>query len=158
MSTETNPTSGERASPQIRVDPETTGHVRQYLSEELPSHMVPSIVVRLDALPLTPNRKIDVAALPEPPDDAYQALRGVVAAPADDREETMAAIWREVLGRDDVNVCDNFFRLGGNSLAVMKVLVRLWKRHRVRITVQDFFEQPTIRGLARQVKVSPDAG
>jgi aryl carrier-like protein len=82
----------------------------------------------------------------------------VVAAPADEREETMAAIWREVLGRDDLSVHDNFFQLGGNSLAVMKVLARLWRRHRVRITVQAFFEQPTIRGLARQVKVGPDAG
>jgi aryl carrier-like protein len=158
MSTEANLTSGEWASPQVLVDPVTTGRVRQYLSEELPSYMVPSIVVLLDALPLTASRKIDVAALPDLPDGAYQAPRAVVAAPADEREETMAAIWREVLGRDDLSVHDNFFQLGGNSLAVMKVLARLWRRHRVRITVQAFFEQPTIRGLARQVKVGPDAG
>lgn len=136
----------------------TTASLRQFLSEQLPGYMVPSAIMLVDALPLTPNRKVDLAALPDPPDEAYEAASVTgEAAPAGEREEAVAAIWREVLARDEVGADDHFFRIGGNSLSVMQVLAQLRKRHNARITVQEFLDRPTIRALARQLAVASDA-
>jgi aryl carrier-like protein len=129
--------------------------LRQYLSERLPGYMVPEVIIELDALPLTPNRKVDVAALPDPPLTQVDSFSS--AHPADEKEASVAAVWREVLGRDDFGVEDDFFRLGGNSFAVMRVLAQLRQRYGARVAVQDFLCAPTVGALARRLEVVADA-
>ncbi|MCW0173595.1 amino acid adenylation domain-containing protein, partial [Burkholderia pseudomallei] len=88
--------------------------LRAQAAQHLPSYMVPSAYVRLDAWPLTPNGKLDRRALPAPADDAY--ARAEYEAPQGAKEEALAAIWRELLHVERVSRHDNFFELGGHSL------------------------------------------
>ncbi|MGW9346015.1 non-ribosomal peptide synthetase, partial [Streptomyces albidoflavus] len=100
----------------------TTGaeELRAHLSRSLPEYLVPSAFVLLDALPLTPNGKVDHRALPAP-DRTAGATHTAPSTPA---EETLAAIWAEVLGAERVGVHDNFFSLGGDSITSLQVVSR----------------------------------
>jgi len=119
--------------------------LRQALAQELPEVMVPSAVVVLEAMPLTPNGKTDRCALPEP----YSALAArPSAAPGNELEKTIAAIWREVLGLPHVGTSDNFFDLGGHSLLVVQVQRRLRDACGCEVSITDMFRLPTISSLA----------
>jgi amino acid adenylation domain-containing protein/non-ribosomal peptide synthase protein (TIGR01720 family) len=117
--------------------------LRAFLRALLPEHMVPAVFVLLPALPLTPNGKVDRAALPAP---TLAAAPGATP-PRDAREELLAAIWREVLGRDRVGVHDNFFQLGGDSILSIQVVTRA-RRAGLLVTPQQLFEHQTIAALA----------
>jgi hypothetical protein len=115
------------------------------LAQELPQVMVPSTVVVLQAMPLTPNGKVDRRALPEP----QSALAAPpMAAPANELEKTIAAIWQEVLGLSHVGTSDNFFDLGGHSLLVVQVQRRLRDACGREVSITDMFRLPTISSLA----------
>ncbi|MFP2934960.1 AMP-binding enzyme, partial [Pyxidicoccus sp. 3LG] len=90
-----------------------TASLCEALAQRLPEHMVPTVFVALEALPLSPNGKLDRKALPAP--SAEGQGRGYVA-PRDEREQTLAAIWARVLNRPRVGIHDNFFELGGDSI------------------------------------------
>jgi amino acid adenylation domain-containing protein len=94
--------------------------LRVLLGARLPSHMVPSAFVVLDALPLTRNGKVDRRALPEP--DGGSLRRAAYVAPRDETEALLCRIWSEALGVERVGVDDNFFELGGDSLLSIKVV------------------------------------
>jgi natural product biosynthesis luciferase-like monooxygenase protein len=115
------------------------------LAQELPQVMVPSAVVVLQVIPLTPNGKVDRRALPEP--QAPLAVRPR-AAPANELEKTIAAIWQEVLGLPHVGTSDNFFDLGGHSLLVVQVQRRLRDACGREVSITDMFRLPTIGSLA----------
>jgi aryl carrier-like protein len=111
--------------------------------------MVPAAFVRVDALPLTPNGKVDRQALPAPDDDAY--ARPTYEAPRDGVEQTLAAIWQELLGVQRVGRDDHFFELGGHSLLALQLIDRL--RHvRLRIDVRTLFITPILRACASQIE------
>ncbi|MFL0802021.1 MAG: amino acid adenylation domain-containing protein, partial [Agarilytica sp.] len=95
---------------------------RTHLNQSLPEYMVPSSFVVLDNIPLTPNGKVDRKALPAP-DVSQQQERYV--APSTDTEKLLCDIWQDILGLEQVGVTDNFFRLGGHSLLLIRVLARL---------------------------------
>ncbi|WP_156745113.1 non-ribosomal peptide synthetase, partial [Mycobacterium sp. 1165178.9] len=99
------------------VDPT---EIRAALTQRLPGHMVPAAVVALDAMPLTPNGKLDTRALPAP---AYQDVDHY-RAPGNAVEEILADIYAEVLGLERVGVDDSFFELGGDSILSMQVVAR----------------------------------
>jgi acyl carrier protein len=122
--------------------------LRAHLRAHLPEHMVPSAFVALDALPLTPSGKLDRRALPVP--DAAAAGEGFVR-PRDATEETLAAIWAEVLERGAVGVTDDFFDLGGHSMLAMRVAARARAAFGVELTVRALFEYRTVEALARLV-------
>ena len=121
--------------------------IRQYLSDELPRYMVPSEIVMLDELALTPNGKVDRSALPEParlrPQPAQEQVR-----PRTDVERQLVAIWESVLDRDGVGVRDSFFDLGGYSLRMLQVATRIHDAWSVEVPMESFFSEPTIEHLA----------
>jgi amino acid adenylation domain-containing protein len=123
--------------------------LRRVLKERLPEYMVPSSIVFLDAMPLTPNGKIDRRALPAP-DGSRQSDQAFVA-PQTDAERRIAAVWCEVLGLEKVGVEDNFFDLGGHSLLVVRLHARLQGLFERELAVLDIFRYPTIAALARQL-------
>jgi len=118
------------------------------LGTRLPGYMVPTAWVALDAVPLTPNGKVDKRALPAPargprsPDEP--------AAPRDAVETTIAAIVSEVLGLAAVGLDDDFFALGGHSLSAARVLARIRSTVGADLTLRALFEAPTVAGLARR--------
>jgi natural product biosynthesis luciferase-like monooxygenase protein len=121
--------------------------LKEHLSRSLPEYMIPSVFVFLRTFPQTPNKKIDRKALPAP-QAAEPETKKQLEAPKSSLEETIAAIWREVLGRNDVSTTDNFFDLGGHSLLTVQVLGRLKTKVSRPVSLVDLFRYPTIRALA----------
>ncbi|WP_161795304.1 non-ribosomal peptide synthetase, partial [Xanthomonas sp. GPE 39] len=122
-----------------------SAQLRTQLSTQLPEYMVPAAYVRLDALPLTVNGKLDRRALPAP--DAEALEHAVYAAPCGEREHILAALWSDLLHVEQVGRHDNFFALGGHSLLAVKLIERL-RRHDWQLDVRQLFASPTIAGLA----------
>jgi amino acid adenylation domain-containing protein len=127
------------------VDPTLAERLREHLRERLPPYMLPQHIEWLEALPQTPNGKIDRNAL-QPPAAAAGLMHKTVApaatevranALADPREEYLAAIWRELIGVEDVRGGDNFFDLGGHSLLAVEFSTRVQRETSVRLALLD---------------------
>jgi acyl carrier protein len=112
--------------------------------------MVPSRFVWLEALPLAPNGKVDHQALPEA-ETLRTGLDATYVAPATEVEQTMAMIWQEVLHVEKVGIHDNFFDLGGHSLAMVHVHSKLQELYRCDLSLVDLFRYPTISALVSYV-------
>jgi amino acid adenylation domain-containing protein len=125
----------------------TTSELRVYLSRTLPDYMIPSVFVRLDAMPLTPNGKIDRRALPEP-EKTRPELTISYMAPQSELETRLAGIWCEVLCVDRVGIQDNFFDLGGHSLAASRVISRVIQTFQLELPVKALFDAPTVAEMA----------
>ena len=126
--------------------------LRSHLLGVLPDYMVPSAFVVLESLPLTPNGKVDRRALPAPDQESY--ARREYEAPQGELEVALAGIWQELLGVERVGRQDNFFELGGHSLLVVQLLARVRQVLARELSLQELFEAPTIRGLARQLSTA----
>ncbi|WP_244221665.1 non-ribosomal peptide synthetase [Corallococcus exercitus] len=129
-----------------------TAGLRAFLHSRLPEYMVPSVLVRLDALPLTSSGKVDRKALPAP--DAPTAVRTEPIAPRDDTERALAEIFAQVLGIARVGVRDSFFELGGHSLLATQVAARVRARLGREVPLRTLFEAPTVEALARRIAPS----
>jgi amino acid adenylation domain-containing protein len=127
--------------------------LRRFLSERLPSYMVPSSFRRLDALPLTPNGKLDRDALP-PPADPRHELASDWVAPRTAAEQTIAALWSRVLGIEEIGVDDDFFDLGGHSLQATQVIAEVRQAFDVEVGLRSLFEAPTVARLAALVEAA----
>jgi amino acid adenylation domain-containing protein/non-ribosomal peptide synthase protein (TIGR01720 family) len=119
--------------------------IRNTLSQDMPSYMIPAAFVVLDKFPLTPNGKIDRKALPEP---QLQSITESYTAPQTETEKTIAAIWQDVLKTDRIGVHDNFFNKGGHSLTATQVISRIQRVFDLAIPVKAIFDHPTITALA----------
>ncbi|MCA1994249.1 MAG: amino acid adenylation domain-containing protein, partial [Coleofasciculus sp. S288] len=124
----------------------SVSELRNFLKEKLPEYMVPSAFVRLKALPLTPDGKVDRQALPAP-DSVRPKLEGQFVAPRTPVEESIARIWTQVLGLARVGIYDNFFELGGDSIMSIQIVARL-NQAGLQLTPKQMFEYPTVVGLA----------
>jgi amino acid adenylation domain-containing protein len=131
-------------------DRPTPEKLTQWLAAQLPDYMVPSGVVLLETLPLTANGKLDRAALPAP-DAATASAADAHVAPRTETEVALAAIWADVLKREQIGVHDNFLALGGHSLLAIRVLGRISKTFGVRLPLRTLFETPTVEALAAAI-------
>ncbi len=126
---------------------ELTGlEVKKYLQGELPSYMVPTAIINLEQMPLTPNEKIDRKQLSE---INLEIDVKEYIAPRDEIEQKMTEIWCEVLGVNKVGVKENFFDLGGHSLKAVRLISKIYKIFNVRMKVADLFDKPTIEELSK---------
>ncbi len=121
--------------------------LRSYVRKKLPDYMIPARFIFLDALPVSPNGKIDRKALPVPGrsrpelDVPYIAARSPV-------ETELAKIWAEVLAIDRVGIHDNFFDLGGHSLAASRLVSRVIQKCQLELPIKALFESPTVAEMA----------
>ena len=125
------------------------------LAERLPSHLRPDVILPVPRIPLTPNGKVDRAALPSPterPSPVPTSGGGAVLAPRDSVELAVERIWADVLGLEQIGVGDNFFQVGGNSLLAMLVTGRIAAAFRCDLDLRSVFARPTIREIAQLVR------
>ena len=127
----------------------TVAAVREALTGKLPNYMLPSAVVRMDAMPLTPNGKIDRKALPAP-DTTRSARQREYMAPRTEQEKMLAAIWAEVLHLDRVGIQDNLFELGADSLHIFQIVARASKTG-MRIAPAVILKHRTIAAVVEQI-------
>jgi amino acid adenylation domain-containing protein len=131
--------------------------LRRFMRSRVPEHMVPADYLVVDAFPLLPSGKVDRKALAVQSSARPIGDRGYVA-PQTQTEERLAAIWQALLGAERVGSTDNFFELGGHSLMVMQVMARIRKEFEVEVPLRSLFEDPTIKGLAKEVEEAKAKG
>jgi len=131
------------------------GELRAQLSARLPEPMVPSWIVVLESVPLTPNGKLDRKALPAPEALGPRA-DSAGSAPRTAAEQALAAIWSEVLGLERVGTSESFFALGGDSILCIQVIARA-REAGYQLTLKQIFQHPTIAELARIAQPSTRA-
>jgi surfactin family lipopeptide synthetase A len=129
---------------------DTTG-LRQYLERRLPHYMVPAVIVGLEAMPRTPSGKLDRQALPAPQEQLGEAAE----SPATATEKSLAAIWSEVLGVEEISADESFFDIGGHSLKATRVINQVRREMGVEISMQELFRRPTLRELAAAIDQAP---
>ncbi len=126
--------------------------IRAWLQERLPPYAVPSLVITLDALPLSPAGKVDRRQLPAPSEALLaQATGGDTsdgAAPSSPMEIRVAELWAELLGRERVGRHDDFFALGGHSLLAIRAISHLESQLGKEMSVGLMFKHPTLADLA----------
>jgi non-ribosomal peptide synthase protein (TIGR01720 family) len=120
--------------------------LRSHLKHKVPDYMVPGAFVVMAALPLTPNEKVDRRALP-PPDHVRPESSENYVKPRNAVEETLAKIWADVLGLQQVGITDDFFELGGDSIFIVQIVARS-NQAGVHVTPQQMWDHPTIAQLA----------
>ncbi|CAN7451819.1 amino acid adenylation domain-containing protein [Duganella sp. LjRoot269] len=133
----------------------TGADLRAHMQGKLPDFMVPAAFQFLDAWPMTPNGKIDRRALPAP---ARRLADAGMAAPRDQLEQQIAAIWQQVLNLAAVGIDDSFFDVGGHSMSIVEVEVLLEENLGLTVPTMDLFRFPTIRALANHLRTSLSQG
>jgi acyl carrier protein len=125
--------------------------LRTELRRTLPEYMVPLHFIPVEAIPLTPNGKVDRKALPAPDAEAMTGTQHV--APRNPTESRIATVWADALGVADPGIDDDFFDLGGHSLTAAQVVNTLRSAFHVDVAMRHLFERPTIAGLAQIIDV-----
>ncbi len=136
----------------IDVD-QLAGELRAYLRRKLPEYMIPAAFVRLEALPLNPNGKVERRALPAPDWSAATAGTEFVR-PRTAAAELLLGIWANVLGLDaaDLSMSADFFELGGHSLIATVLVSRVREVFKVELPLRDIFQWPTVAGMAAKIE------
>lgn len=131
--------------------------LQTYLKEWLPNYMVPSSFLLIEAIPLTPNGKIDYAALPDPDSEPYQA-KGSFVAPSDALEAQLVYLWEAALKVKPISVLDNFFDLGGHSLLAVRLWAKMESVLEKELPLSLLYRCPTIAQLAQAIREQGGSG
>ncbi len=134
-----------------RAEGSSAADLRRWLQGQLPDYMVPSAFVSLEALPLTPNSKVDRQALPDPGEGRLVGGADFVP-PRGPVEAALAEICSALLGESQIGSYDSFFERGGHSLLAIQLLARVRRTFDVEVPLDDFLGEPTIARLARAVE------
>ncbi|MEA5582039.1 amino acid adenylation domain-containing protein [Nodularia harveyana UHCC-0300] len=132
----------------------TSSELRQFLQQQLPEYMTPSVFVVLDTLPLTPSGKVDRRSLPSPTGINPSQL---AVAPRNSLELQLTQIWSEVLRVEWVGIRDNFFEIGGHSLLAMRLMALIHQKLHKQLPLASLFQNPTVAELAHLLSQSTDA-
>jgi amino acid adenylation domain-containing protein len=124
--------------------------MRTHLKGKLPDYMMPSAIVLLDTMPLTPNGKIDRRALPAPDRTGAESANSSIA-PSTPTETVVALIWTKVLNLQQVGIHDNFFELGGHSLLAVQIISRISEKFEIDLPLSYLFQSPTIAALSQSI-------
>ncbi len=126
-----------------------TEDLKEYLRDKLPDFMIPSVIIQMEAFPLSPNGKVDRKALPKPENIELQQT---IVLPRTATEELIANIWADVLKLDKVGIYQNFFEIGGHSLLATQVVSRLKESFKFEIPLKTLFDFPTVHLLAAEIE------
>ncbi|WP_052756228.1 hybrid non-ribosomal peptide synthetase/type I polyketide synthase [Lysobacter capsici] len=145
---------GEAGSERILVaywqgDAIEVSTLRSQLQSRLPEYMLPSAYVHVDQWPLTPNGKLDRAALPAPEGDAH--ARQAYEAPEGEVEQALSQLWTELLGVERVGRHDHFFALGGHSLLLVQLSLRMREMFAIELTIDLLMRSPVLKAMAEAV-------
>jgi amino acid adenylation domain-containing protein len=136
------------SAPPVAASKTTMAELRNFLKDQLPEYMIPTVIMELDSLPLTSNGKVDRKNLPMP-ESLPRKEDASYAEPALGIEKTIAAIWQEVLSLKQVGAHDNFFDIGGNSFLMARAYIKLRQALNCNLSIVEmFFQYPTIHALA----------
>lgn len=127
-----------------------SSEMRNFLCDYLPVNVLPEHYEILDNIPLTPNGKVDYRKLPK---DFKETKHGIVK-PSNETEEKVLKIWNEILGRDDFGTEDNFFDVGGHSLILSQLKVRLEQEFETEVKLVDLFGYPTVSMISEHIQTS----
>lgn len=119
-----------------------------FTREQLPAHMVPARIISIEAVPMTPNGKIDRNALPEP----EEASVDTSDVARDSLEQLLVELWQDVLNRPDIGIHDDFFDLGGYSLLATRLFALIEEATGQRVPVATLFQSPTVAELAETIR------
>ncbi|RUA17341.1 MAG: non-ribosomal peptide synthetase, partial [Clostridia bacterium] len=134
-------------------EPPAISELRRFMQERLPDYMVPGHYMVMEAIPLTPNGKIDRRALPDP-DWSQRLSEAEFIAPRTPVEEILISIWAEVLRVERISVLDNFFDLGGHSLLATQLVSRISEGFDIDAPLRMVFESPTIATQAEFIEIA----
>jgi acyl carrier protein len=126
--------------------------LRELLNRHLPDYMVPSAFVLMSRIPITPNGKLDKAALPQPTDQNQVGRIASYVDPRNELEEVVAANIASILGLERVSIHDNFFLLGGHSLMGAQLIAKMRDTFDVELVLRNVFESPTVAKLAARIE------
>jgi amino acid adenylation domain-containing protein len=126
---------------------ELAPRLRAFLASRLPDYMVPAAFVPLEAIPLTPNGKLDRQALPAP-HQSRSELAAAFVAPRDELERHLVEIWEQLLDARPIGAADDFFELGGNSILAVRLMARIQQDYGVQLPLATLFQGGTIGDLA----------
>jgi amino acid adenylation domain-containing protein/non-ribosomal peptide synthase protein (TIGR01720 family) len=130
-------------------EPFSAEALRGYLRQRLPGYMLPAAIVEMETLPLTEHGKVDRRSLPAPDESAVRSEKSF-EAPRTTTEQTLAAVWSEVLGIKQVGIHNNFFELGGDSILSLQAVARA-RDAGMELTPKQLFQHQTVAELARVV-------
>jgi tyrocidine synthetase-3 len=143
-----------QGSQQMVIEPEVGGQpkldLRSYLRKFLPGHMIPSVYVKLEKMPLTPSGKVNRKALPRPSLDITVG-RENYTPPQTPVETSLVALWEDILQRKGIGIHDHFFDLGGHSLRAIRLISLIQQNLNANISLLEIFSNPTIAALSNLI-------
>jgi amino acid adenylation domain-containing protein len=135
--------------------PPTDDELRRFLKQKLPNYMMPSAFVMLDALPMTPNGKVDHRALPAP--DMELSMKANFVPPRNTLELQLVQVWEEILNVHPIGIRDNFFDLDGHSLLAISLMARIKQQFGKTLPLVSIFQDATIEYLANLLRQQADS-
>ena len=128
-------------------EPPKVPDIKAFLLRVLPNYMIPSYFMTIDSLPFSASGKVDKSRLPDPL-ESIEAEREAFTPPKTKTEKELAALWKSVLGIEQIDRSDSFFDIGGDSLSIVMVMARIPQQFHVEIMLEDVYKNPQLKSFA----------